>query len=310
MKIKAGGIEIHISIFILAVPPLLLIAGCLKEYAVAFFSIALHEMGHFATAHYYGYKPSNLTLTPVGFSVSINDRGCSRAVSILIYSAGPAVNLLIFGSVNVAALVFPAMEGFRNLVSTTNIFLALFNLIPVFPLDGGRILLEVLAGSMGLLAAGRMLRRLALLFSIVILLLGAWQLYISTFNFSLIIIGLYIIVLLKTGRMESALMNIRQIIYRKSRLLKKGIYPARDLVVVKSTLLSETLKNMDFDRFHLVHVLDDNLRLVQVFTENEIMEAIIGGGESLTFESLIGSTAGQSTEETTLSGGSNISTGL
>lgn len=294
MRIKAGGIEIQISIFIIVVLPLLLIAGFLKEYAVAFFSIALHEISHIAIACYYGYKPSYLKLTPVGFSVAINDRGCSRAVSIIIYSAGPAVNLLIFGLVNVAALVFPAFEGLWKLVSSTNIFLALFNLIPAFPLDGGRILLEILAGSIGMLAAGRMLRKMALLLSGVILLLGAYQLYISVFNFSLIIIGLYIIVLLKTGRMESALMNIRQIVYRRSRLLKKGIYPARDLVAVKSTLLSEALKNMDFDRFHLVYVLDDNLRLLQVFTENEIMDAMIRGGENLTFEILMESFAGGS----------------
>lgn len=297
MRIRVGETEIQISIFIIAVPLLLFFAGCLKEYATAFFSIALHETGHMAVARFYGYRIGSVKLTPVGFSLSINDRDCSRVNSIKIYSAGPVVNLLFFCAASLAAFVFPALSRYFNLLSATNLYLALFNLIPAFPLDGGRILLDILAGSMGLHAAGRLIRRLAMISSIAMLLLGAYQLYIAAFNFSLVIIGIYIIILLKTGRMESALMNIRQIIYRRSRLMKKGIYPARDLVVVKSTQLSETLKNMDFDRFHLVYVLDDNLRLLRVFTENEIMDAIAGGGDNMTFEQLLESLVNPSSED-------------
>ena len=287
MRIRIGKFVIEISIFFIAVPPLLLFLGGLKEYAFAFFSISLHEIGHMAAANYYGYKHGLVRLTPVGLSLSINDKDCSRMNSIIIYSAGPAVNLLLFGVSSLATFVYPAINKYLGLLSATNLYLALFNLIPVFPLDGGRILLEILTGRMGLFAAGRLIRRLALTLSIVLLLLGTYQLYISAFNFSLVIIGIYIIVLLKVGKMESALMNIKQIIYRRSRLMKKGVYPARDLVVLKSTLLSETLKNMDFDSFHLVYLLDDKLRLLQVFTENEIMDAIVGGGESVTFEHLL-----------------------
>lgn len=298
MRIRAGETEIHISIFIFVVPPLLLIAGGFKEYTAAFFSIALHEIGHMAVARFYGYKPASVRLTPVGFSLSINDRNCSRVNSIIIYSTGPAVNLLLFGAASLAAFVFPAFKGYMSLLSATNLYLALFNMIPAFPLDGGRIILEVLVESMGLLAAGRLIRRLSLILAFVLLLIGTYQLYMSAFNFSLVIIGLYIIILLKTGRMESALMNIRQIIYRRSRLMKKGIYPARDLVVIKSTQLSETLKNMDFDRFHFVYVLDDDdLRLLQVFTETEIMDAMIRGGDNMTFELLLESLDNQPAKE-------------
>jgi stage IV sporulation protein FB len=93
--------------------------------------------------------------------------------------------------------------------------------------------------------------------------------------------------LLWNGRMESAFMNIRQILYRRSRFLKKGVYPARDLVVAKSTLLSETIKNMDFDSFHVIYVLDERMRLLKVFTEAEVMDALAGNNEGMTFEQLL-----------------------
>ena len=82
-------------------------------------------------------------------------------------------------------------------------------------------------------------------------------------------------------------MNMKQIIYRRSRLLKKGIYPVRDLVVMKSVFLGDTVKSMDFDRFHFIYVLDDNLKLLGVFSENDIMESMLRNNGDITFEELI-----------------------
>jgi stage IV sporulation protein FB len=90
-----------------------------------------------------------------------------------------------------------------------------------------------------------------------------------------------------TGRMESALMNIRQIVYRRSRLIKKGVYPARDLVVMKSVKLGDSLKSMDFDRFHIVYVLDDDLHILGLLTESEIMDALAANCDDITFGQLL-----------------------
>lgn len=255
----------------------MLAAGYFKEYAAAFLSIGLHEMGHIAAARIYGCKPSAVKLLPIGLSVSINDRNCTGKGLLIIYLAGPCINLMLFSTACLAYSVSQNAGAFWETVAATNAYLALFNLIPAYPLDGGRILLELLSGRMGLLAAGRLARWLTFILALLILVFGAFQMYASVYNFSLIIIGLYIIVLWKDSKMESALMNIRQIIYRHSRLKKKGIYPARELVAMKSTRLDEILKYMDFDRFHLIHVLSDDLRLLRVFTEAEIMDAVTAG---------------------------------
>ena len=82
-------------------------------------------------------------------------------------------------------------------------------------------------------------------------------------------------------------MNVKSIIYRRSRLLKKGVYQARDLVVLKTTMVSEIIKNMDFDRFHIIHVLDDDLKLVKSLTEQEIMDAIFENSADITFGELV-----------------------
>ncbi len=82
-------------------------------------------------------------------------------------------------------------------------------------------------------------------------------------------------------------MNVKSIIYRRSRLVRKGVYQARDLVVLKNVMLSEIIKNMDFDRFHIIHVLDDDLKLVKTFTEQEIIDALFENTTDITFDELI-----------------------
>lgn len=283
MKFFFGKTEFCINIFTLVIPFIMLIAGCLREYAAAFFSVVLHEMCHIAVAGRYGTRPSCISVSPVGLSARINDRDLSRLELLHIYAAGPAINLILFVASSLARVALPQIREELDLVSRTNLMLALFNLLPAFPLDGGRILQQLLSGSIGLLAAGRVIRILAWILSISILMAGVFQFYISGNNVSLIIIGIYIPIAIRDARMESAFMNIRQILYRRSRLLKKGIYPARNLVVLKSTRVDEILKNLDFDRFHIIHVLDDDLCLAGVFTENEIMNAFTGDGDNLTF---------------------------
>jgi len=268
-------------------PVVMLAAGCLKEYAAAFFSIAAHELGHMAAAGRYGIRPSYVSITPVGLTAAIYDRGSSGSVLILIYIAGPSVNLVLFAASSLAASVLPQMRENLELLSITNLLLAVFNLLPAFPLDGGRILQQLLSGRIGLLAAGRAVNVLAWLLSVAILVAGTFQFFMTGGNISLLMIGIYIPVILKDARMESAFMNIRRILYRRAKLTKKGVYPVRDLVVLSSTRVGELLNNMDFDRFHIIYVLDDDMRITGTFTEKEIMDAFTAGGECITFGQLM-----------------------
>ena len=287
MILRGKRIDIHLSNLVFAAVPLLLVTGFGMEYLVAFASIAFHELGHVAAARARGCRLKRVSLTLVGLSVAINEEGLSRRDSFLIFSAGPAVNLLLSAlSYGVAGLLqYP--PAILNFFFYSNISLAVFNLIPAIPLDGGRILRELLAGRTGYISAGRSLRKLAFVLSTTFIALGAYQLAYSRTNFSLLVIGFYIMVLLFTGKMEAAMMNIKQIVYRRSRLLKKGIYPARDLVAMESTLVNEILKSMDFDSFHFIFVLDENLKLIGIFNENEIMEGIVENSIDITFGELL-----------------------
>ncbi len=286
MKLKLGATEIRISLCVMLLPALTLMTGFFAAYSAVFISMLLHELGHIAVAGIFGVRTDIFSVSVLGFSASIQTSRCSRKESIFVYSAGPALNLLFFFTALILEHILPGEQEYFKLLAASNLYLGLFNLLPVMPLDGRQLMYVLLHGSLGSQAGGRAVRVLAWFVSVLLTAAGVYQVLITTFNASLMMIGLHTMIVLRTTRLESALMSMREIIYRRSRLARRGIYAARDLVAMKDTLLRESLKSMDFDRFHIVYVLDDDLHIIGTFTENQIMDALVEHDEELTFGEL------------------------
>ena len=130
--------------------------------AVALFtSVALHELGHSVAAITKGYRVGDITLWPIG-GVATLTQSPSRAMDeFIIAIAGPLVSLAlgILGMMTGPALANAGMVGAgfvtTYVVGYINIGLFLFNLIPAFPMDGGRILRAALTAPYGRLEATR-----------------------------------------------------------------------------------------------------------------------------------------------------------
>lgn len=284
---QANSISIRLDpIFILTLIVICL-TGLLNEFVLAFASMFMHEMGHILTACIMRRKVYSIRILPVGFNAVIEEDPCSRLKQLAVHFGGPFINMLLFTASQLLYSCWLHQSKNLHFFALINIYLFAFNLMPVLPLDGGKILIGLLAGRVGLLHADKYTRRTSRILLVLTFLAGVVQLYVSKHNFSIMLISIYIFFKLKSDRMEAALMNVKNIIYRRSRLLKNGVYQARELVVLKSISLSEIIKNMDYDRFHLVYVLDDDLRLKKVFTEQQIIDAIFKYNSDLSFQELI-----------------------
>jgi len=243
---------IEISVFLPAVLILMCFLGRFGEFIATYFSILLHELGHILSAAAFGKRVNTIKFLPVGLSASIESL-YSRIESIIIYFCGPMVNMLlaIFGwAIN--ALNFLSTNDAHFFIYL-NILLAIFNLVPVLPLDGGKLLREMVALQIGFILANRYVIKASILLALLLVFAGIVQLLNSYYNFSLFIVGLYIFFSLRSEKSEAALMNIKNIIYRRSRIMKKGVYGVRDLVVIKSMHLGDTLRSMDYGKFHFSH---------------------------------------------------------
>ena len=129
--------------------------------SLLFVLITLHELGHSFAAQYYGVPVKQIILSPIGGMAQLMRMPEKPVEEFVIAIAGPAVNFVLAGLMWGTAVLFNidlssplrVLMGYGGVTGTAlftyifvyNIFLAVFNLIPAFPMDGGRVLRSLLA---------------------------------------------------------------------------------------------------------------------------------------------------------------------
>ena len=171
--VRGIDIKIHVTFFLILIYAAIVFGSDGRGMNGALFGIVatlllfgcvvLHELGHSIVAQRYGIPVRDITLWPIGGVARLERIPDKPAQEFWIAIAGPAVNVAIVGVVFVLGRALASLEaGFdlgaleRGMLQlapasllaylfTTNLFLAVFNLIPAFPMDGGRILRALLA---------------------------------------------------------------------------------------------------------------------------------------------------------------------
>jgi len=130
-----------------------------------FACVVAHEFGHALMARRYGVRTPDITLLPIGGMARLERIPEDPGQEIAVALAGPAVNVAIWAvlslflgvSADITALVAidDTGQGFLERLAAINLFLVLFNMIPAFPMDGGRVLRALLATRMDRVRATR-----------------------------------------------------------------------------------------------------------------------------------------------------------
>jgi len=128
-----------------------------------FLCVLLHEFGHIFTARAFGVRTPDVILLPIGGVARLERIPEKPSEEFLIAIAGPAVNvviaslLVLLAGANLSADHIAALESadvsMIDRLAAVNLFLAVFNLIPAFPMDGGRVLRALLASRLGYVRA-------------------------------------------------------------------------------------------------------------------------------------------------------------
>jgi Zn-dependent protease/CBS domain-containing protein len=156
LRIAGIKLRIHITFLLLILWVALGSTQAAIFVLLLFFCVVLHEFGHAIAAKGYGINTPDITLLPIGGVARLERMPEEPKQELVIAAAGPAVTAIIALSLLfVIALRGEALSGTSiesgDLVVNVfrvNVLLLLFNLIPAFPMDGGRVLRAILASRM------------------------------------------------------------------------------------------------------------------------------------------------------------------
>ena len=162
----------------------------LRIYIIVMFFCFLHELGHIIVGKILGLKIEKIEITPCGFSTAFLG---TKKVDIIVALAGPTVSFML-------AILFRYIElepyiGSEEAVYS-NLLILIFNLLPLYPLDGGRILKGILHIFLGKRKAERYTNSISFIILIILTFIASIGIYymenISIFVITIFLWGLYL----------------------------------------------------------------------------------------------------------------------
>ena len=194
------GIDVFLNPSFLLLPAWGFVEGGLPlvlMIVAAFGCVLLHEFGHAMAARFYGIGTRDITLYPIGGVAKLDRMPKAAGPELVIALAGPLVNVAIASMLFTSLALVPttlndlrwlALTDFAYGLMMLNLFLAAFNMVPAFPMDGGRVLRALLAIPLGRYRATEIAvaigRFLAVAFGCYALVTGSYmQVFLAIFVF-------------------------------------------------------------------------------------------------------------------------------
>lgn len=252
--------------------------GMWRNLLVLFTLVSLHELGHATVANALGYEVEEVSLLPFGgvAKLSYGDIGFHPRHEAYIAIAGPLVNLAaaLLGFICYSVGLWP--KAFYDLVLQLNLWIAVFNLLPGLPLDGGRILRAARSRWLGYDAATEEAYRLAYLLAALLLTVGAVSLWAGYPHIGALVLGVFLGVSAWTGRRDARMETIR---FLDSKRRKRGnvAEPVRAIAASTETTVKDVVRQFSPDRYHMVYIRNRADDVVAVLEERELLDAVFEG---------------------------------
>lgn len=231
----------------------------------------LHELAHLAAALAIGLRVSHIVLYPFGVNLRLKNK-MVRSVSdeIILYAAGPLCNAVFALAAIGLYRRFPVYAVQYFYIANTALFAV--NLLPAAPLDGGIILKKILTYKLGTKAAGTIMNIISVCISLIFLLLGGYIVYLTRFNFSVLLLSVLLIGNIFTQKEKYNLDYVKELMYYRNK--------SRKNVAVRMAGIDdsprEISKQFSFGKYNVVFQTDNSGKIRKIATETEIIDKILG----------------------------------
>jgi len=227
----------------------------------------LHELGHAIVAKKLGYRLEHISLLPFGAELNLENDNFIANDEIKIAVAGPLVNLILIILCIALWWLFPITYYYTDLFVFTNFITLIFNFLPVFPLDGGRIFRALISKKFDIKTTEKIVSRLAIILS---------MMFFLVFLISIFTEPLYSMAVASIFLLTGAFNFNKNAVYKRilqSKDLQKNFKKGCNVnIVAVSELLPifKLVKFLNINNYTIFAVYDSNNVLKRVIMEKDL----------------------------------------
>ncbi len=271
-------VTVRVSPVMLVMATVFVAFGMVYEFACSLTAVILHEFAHARVAKKLGYVLNEIKIMPYGAALcgTCDMRPRDEAI---IAAAGPTFNLVL-GMVFAAMWwLIPSSYLFTQTFCVCNIYIGLFNLLPVYPMDGGRILFAALSGKLKRKCAYKICRIVsAVIGAAAIALFVVSAVYAP--NICFLNVGIFMVASAFIPDARARYYALFAFGSRKKRI--EMPFETRIYAVSSASPLAALCRALDPDKYNVFDVYDDEFKSVGRVGETELVELVQNYGYSVT----------------------------
>ncbi len=247
--------------------------GYFWEILTLFLVVLLHELGHVTAAWSFGWKIRSIELLPFGGVAQMDEWGTAPArEEIVVALAGPFYHIYMI----LFSLWFYQM-GWWDYTWTeyfvlSNITIALFNMLPIYPLDGGRVVQALLSKLVPYQRCIAVSLYTSLFLSIVVLVF-AFTVLNGISIIPLVIIGLFL-VFSNWQAISQQQYPLWRMLFQRYQKGAPDTLPHQAIQLMRTDSWAKILPQWRKERYHIVQVFHENGKLMAIYPEEKVLERL------------------------------------
>ncbi|SDX40785.1 M50 family metallopeptidase [Paenibacillus sp. CF384] len=285
--IKLGGIRWSVHPLFVLVMLASVVTGYFVELLTLFAIVLVHELGHVMMAKGFGWRIREVKLLPFGGVAEVEEgSGVPAKEEALVAIAGPLQNVWMAAVAWLLGQLGIWSHEWADYVWQANVMIGLFNLLPILPLDGGKLMQAALSRALtfyGTLVWGG---RISLLFSVLMLLYAFVPALLERnavhIHMNLFAVGLFLLLTNWTAYRNIPYLFLRFLTTRamaSSRIVANGVW-ALPIIIPKGYTVQNTLQLFKRDSYHLIVIMEDKGDVLGVVPEQRIVNGFLADGKA------------------------------
>lgn len=254
MSVSIGSVKVRLTIGALFCFVLCVVLGEGVPLLLSVLALSFHEVAHWIAAKNVGRAPSRLTVYPFGAVLTLKDAPGAGGEWVIAL-AGPLASFVIASAVRALSTILPGAEAVLLPFARTNLAIAALNLLPAFPLDGGRVARAVLLRMLSERAARRIAIAFTALIAAAFAAAGVWLFVRGVPAWTLLLLPPHLIfALFREWELPSG--AVGAVLSRRAALRSGSAEKAEIRVLSADATVGEAIAALNRRRFTILRVTD------------------------------------------------------